>query len=232
MGTPIHSPVRERRNEDPVCPYCKAGLGGPYHSCGGCRTRYHADCWVELGGCATLGCSGAPVPVVRSDAVSQAALKAPVRAARHSVSVHLDRRARGHRDRSRRPREHGIEFTCRSCNRTDAVPKLASTGSVRCLSCNTLVDVRTGKPASLGLSWIPPLMILVGGALAAGSGEVARGMFEQRSASVLVWVLLMTGGLLVAAGVVDLFLLVVFRRRLPGFSLRLLGEFGLALDRD
>ena len=48
----------ESRQAARNCPYCRAALipGEEAVACGGCETRYHAECWGELGGCATLGC--------------------------------------------------------------------------------------------------------------------------------------------------------------------------------
>jgi len=46
------------RGEATRCPLCFGGLEeGSLQTCGGCRTRYHADCHAELGGCSTLGCA-------------------------------------------------------------------------------------------------------------------------------------------------------------------------------
>lgn len=38
------------------CPICRDDIGGARRECSGCRAAYHAECWDELGGCATLGC--------------------------------------------------------------------------------------------------------------------------------------------------------------------------------
>lgn len=49
-----------RVDSRPVCPYCREPVGaGP--SCFGCGVAYHAECRVELGRCATLGCAPAVV---------------------------------------------------------------------------------------------------------------------------------------------------------------------------
>lgn len=41
------------------CPYCHGALGGDAErSCASCGTTYHAECAVEAGKCAVLGCGG------------------------------------------------------------------------------------------------------------------------------------------------------------------------------
>lgn len=47
------------------CPYCHTGLDNPdaEESCQICHTPHHADCLAEYGGCAVLGCAGAPADV-------------------------------------------------------------------------------------------------------------------------------------------------------------------------
>lgn len=43
------------------CPYCHTALAaGSEQPCRVCRTPHHADCLAENGGCAVLGCAGAP----------------------------------------------------------------------------------------------------------------------------------------------------------------------------
>lgn len=53
------------------CPYCLWPMkpDEAVESCGHCSARYHAECWVENGGCGTFGCpawaagqSGTPPP--------------------------------------------------------------------------------------------------------------------------------------------------------------------------
>jgi hypothetical protein len=45
-----------------TCPYCRFPLkeGGEIALCRHCRAAHHADCWTDNGGCAVLGCAGAP----------------------------------------------------------------------------------------------------------------------------------------------------------------------------
>lgn len=40
------------------CPYCLWPMkpDEAVESCGHCSARYHAECWVENGGCGTFGC--------------------------------------------------------------------------------------------------------------------------------------------------------------------------------
>ena len=48
------------------CSICKT-LIQPSHvttGCPYCHSAYHRECWQQLGGCATYGCSAAPVPEV------------------------------------------------------------------------------------------------------------------------------------------------------------------------
>ena len=42
-----------------VCPFCREALAADAlkHACDGCRAEYHQECFEELNGCATLGCS-------------------------------------------------------------------------------------------------------------------------------------------------------------------------------
>jgi RING finger family protein len=43
-----------------TCPLCRAILAESeeIESCEDCQTRYHEACYLELGGCSTLGCKG------------------------------------------------------------------------------------------------------------------------------------------------------------------------------
>lgn len=51
------------RRAEVLCPFCRDALGlGLQASCAGCMTRYHSDCALELGSCATLGCAGEVAP--------------------------------------------------------------------------------------------------------------------------------------------------------------------------
>lgn len=51
------------------CPYChfplKEGVG--VIECGNCSSVHHADCWVDNGGCAVMGCNAAPLTGERED---------------------------------------------------------------------------------------------------------------------------------------------------------------------
>jgi LSD1 subclass zinc finger protein len=44
------------------CPYCRFPLkeGAQAVRCGSCHATHHADCWSDNGGCAVMGCAGAP----------------------------------------------------------------------------------------------------------------------------------------------------------------------------
>lgn len=46
-----------------TCPYCRSPVapGESAKECPSCGTPHHADCWVENGGCAVVGCSSGPV---------------------------------------------------------------------------------------------------------------------------------------------------------------------------
>lgn len=54
---------QEQGTGDGDCPYCHTDLAsaGPIRVCSECEATHHHDCWVELGGCAVIGCSAAPV---------------------------------------------------------------------------------------------------------------------------------------------------------------------------
>ena len=45
-----------------VCPYCRFALkqGAEVVECGACHAAHHTDCWEDNGGCAVMGCPGAP----------------------------------------------------------------------------------------------------------------------------------------------------------------------------
>src|SRR3954471_2321268 len=49
-------------NRDVVCPICQTGIeqGGACITCPGCAQIHHQECWAEIGGCGTYGCSNAP----------------------------------------------------------------------------------------------------------------------------------------------------------------------------
>lgn len=54
----VISQREKARGETTRCPLCFEGLEeGSLQTCGGCGTRYHAECHAELGGCSTLGCA-------------------------------------------------------------------------------------------------------------------------------------------------------------------------------
>jgi hypothetical protein len=51
------SKLGHRHKSDQTCPLCREELGLlDLWVCDGCSTTYHDACFVELGGCATLGC--------------------------------------------------------------------------------------------------------------------------------------------------------------------------------
>lgn len=54
----LRSTARIRVQAGQRCPYCRDELarGGHLETCAGCQTVYHADCYAELGSCATRGC--------------------------------------------------------------------------------------------------------------------------------------------------------------------------------
>lgn len=58
MNPSILPVERQRQSRHWICPYCRDTLDGvaSVKSCDGCQAHYHAQCWTELGGCATLGC--------------------------------------------------------------------------------------------------------------------------------------------------------------------------------
>src|SRR5215204_5898356 len=45
-----------------TCPICQTqiGSGEPCVTCPGCDLIHHRECWAEIGGCGTFGCSQAP----------------------------------------------------------------------------------------------------------------------------------------------------------------------------
>lgn len=66
--------LRVDRRESPLdrtCPYCRGAIGDPSPvTCTGCGASLHADCWRELGGCPTIGCSERAAPRARAAAVA------------------------------------------------------------------------------------------------------------------------------------------------------------------
>lgn len=53
-----------------ACPYCRFTLkqGAGVVECGGCHAPHHEDCWNDNGGCAVMGCVGAPPAAGSEDA--------------------------------------------------------------------------------------------------------------------------------------------------------------------
>jgi Prokaryotic RING finger family 1 len=60
-----------------VCPICQTAIDAaePCVTCGGCDQVHHQECWKEIGGCGTYGCTEAPA-VDKSDDSVQAPLSA------------------------------------------------------------------------------------------------------------------------------------------------------------
>jgi hypothetical protein len=50
------------------CPYCRFAFkqGTDVVACGFCHAAHHADCWADNGGCAIMGCEGAPSATAHS----------------------------------------------------------------------------------------------------------------------------------------------------------------------
>jgi hypothetical protein len=48
--------------EEATCPICQTAIqpGEPSVKCPGCDLVHHEECWKEIGGCGTFGCSKAP----------------------------------------------------------------------------------------------------------------------------------------------------------------------------
>jgi hypothetical protein len=57
-----------------VCPVCQAGVetGAVTMTCPECKQVHHRDCWLEIGGCSTYGCSNAPA-LAKADVQGQPA---------------------------------------------------------------------------------------------------------------------------------------------------------------
>jgi RING finger family protein len=80
---PAASAVAELRTtpvssgQGPLCPICQSSTSGAASSltCPGCQQVYHKECWDEIGGCGTYGCSEAPA-VDKSEQSVQAPLSA------------------------------------------------------------------------------------------------------------------------------------------------------------
>ena len=51
-----------RVDRETICPICQTGilLGEAVQTCIGCDQIHHSECWQEIGGCGTFGCSQAP----------------------------------------------------------------------------------------------------------------------------------------------------------------------------
>src|SRR5689334_6857146 len=60
-----------------LCPICQTAVqpGEPVVKCPGCDLVHHEECWKEIGGCGTFGCSQAPA-VEKSAQAAAAALTA------------------------------------------------------------------------------------------------------------------------------------------------------------
>jgi hypothetical protein len=62
-----------------TCPYCRFPLkeGTELALCSHCRAAHHLDCWSDNGGCAVLGCAGAPTVGAAGRAPSDQELRMP-----------------------------------------------------------------------------------------------------------------------------------------------------------
>ncbi len=69
------------------CSYCHGEARGLLEGCEGCAALFHADCRLELGRCATLGCQA---PSVQSPLPSRGA-PAPARKVPRPLRLVLDR---------------------------------------------------------------------------------------------------------------------------------------------
>jgi hypothetical protein len=60
-----------------VCPICQTKIdeSEPCVECAGCQQIHHQECWTEIGGCGTYGCSQAPA-IDKSGQTAQAPLSA------------------------------------------------------------------------------------------------------------------------------------------------------------
>lgn len=60
-----------------VCPICQTAIAGGEScvTCPGCDLVHHRECWAEIGGCGTFGCSQAPA-LDKSEQASQTPLTA------------------------------------------------------------------------------------------------------------------------------------------------------------
>jgi hypothetical protein len=61
------------------CPFCRFALkpGTAVVDCHRCSATHHSECWHENGGCAIVGCAGAPGRAAQSAAPAQAAVPLP-----------------------------------------------------------------------------------------------------------------------------------------------------------
>ncbi len=75
-ATPVTSAALEATGAA-VCPICQSGIqpGESTVKCPGCDLVHHEECWKEIGGCGTFGCSQAPA-VEKSEQAAAAALTA------------------------------------------------------------------------------------------------------------------------------------------------------------
>lgn len=59
--------LKPRKEQEVVCPFCRddVNIDEPSHSCVGCLTKFHDDCFKDelKSKCSTLGCSGKPTKV-------------------------------------------------------------------------------------------------------------------------------------------------------------------------
>ena len=64
---PVNPPAAG--DNTPHCPICQSAISSSDNLtiCPECQTRYHTDCWNEIGGCAVYGCSKTPTTEHRTD---------------------------------------------------------------------------------------------------------------------------------------------------------------------
>lgn len=73
----VLSSKRLQAGESATCPLCQSPIGGnePAVTCPACDQIHHRDCWAEIGGCGTYGCTQAPAES-KGEASPAAALSA------------------------------------------------------------------------------------------------------------------------------------------------------------
>lgn len=66
---PAGAPAISSGNKATSCPICQWPVNptDDVTLCPQCQTRYHTDCWKEIGGCAVYGCSKTPVTEHRTE---------------------------------------------------------------------------------------------------------------------------------------------------------------------